>query len=119
VRWIQHFDKDPQSYQIRRWQGQQQLYKKIQSNDAFIFFPYDDEINGIIAFLMQLPDQKVKKKGKGNELSEPVPASVKSFGMVINYRQIPPSVTVEAVTRITKLDFQQIQALHLSLDLRN
>ena len=72
----------------------------------------DDEVNAIIAFLHthKSPGQQVAK-GKGGELSNPIPDTIALSNLVVNLEpvtQIPPSSDSAKLplTRITKLTFQ-------------
>jgi glucose/arabinose dehydrogenase len=108
--WIKHFIKNPQEViSSGDKQGQQLVdkYKVVMpSFDAL----RDDELNAIIAFLHTHKSSGQQAiKGKGNELSNPIPATVPLSNLIVGLEQvtqIPNSSDVAPKARITKLSYQ-------------
>ena len=122
--WIEHFIQDPKKIIDSKDERAQQLFKKYKvAMPAFATFK-DDEIQNIIAFLNT--HQKAEHafvKGDGNELSNPIPDTIKLSKLLVNLAlvtQIPASSDSGKLplTRITKLDFEQNSGSTFILDLR-
>jgi len=67
-----------------------------------------------------MPGQQVAK-GKGNELSNPIPSTIALSNLIVNlklFTQIPPSNDSMPLTRITKLSFQPNTGSLFIIDLR-
>ena len=122
--WIQYFINDPQRIIDSKDERAQQLTKKYKvAMPSFANFK-DDEIKNIIAFLNthQKSDHPISK-GDGNELSNPIPDTIKLSNLLVNISlvtQIPASSDSGKLplTRITKLDFEQKSGNTFILDLR-
>ncbi len=110
--WIQHFIRDSKKMIESGDERAQQLFKKYRTVMPPFAALKDDEVNAIIAFLHthKSSGQKVSKE-KGNELSNPIPDSIRHSGLVVGLKmitQIPASSDSGKLplARITKLDFQ-------------
>ena len=111
--WIHNFISDSRKMIESRDERAVQLFKKYKRAVMPSFATLkDDEVNAIIAFLHthKSPGQKLAK-GKGGELSNPIPDTIALSNLVVNLEpvtQIPPSSdsTSLPLTRITKLTFQ-------------
>ena len=111
--WIHNFISDSRKMIESRDERAVQLFKKYKRAVMPSFATLkDDEVNAIIAFLHthKSPGQQVAK-GKGGELSNPIPDTIALSDLVVNLEpvtQIPPSSDSAQLplTRITKLTFQ-------------
>ena len=111
--WIHNFISDSRKMIESRDERAVQLFKKYKRAVMPSFATLkDDEVNAIIAFLHthKSPGQQAAK-GKGGELSNPIPDTIALSNLVVNLvpvTQIPPSSDSSQLplTRITKLTFQ-------------
>jgi len=111
--WIHDFISDSRKMIESRDERSVQLFKKYKRAVMPSFATLkDDEVNAIIAFLHthKSPGQQMTK-GKGGELSNPIPDTIALSNLVVKLEpvtQIPPSSDSAKLplTRITKLTFQ-------------
>jgi glucose/arabinose dehydrogenase/cytochrome c2 len=124
VKWLQQFIKDPQRVIKSGDAHAQQLYKKYKVAMPSFASLKNDEVNAVIAFLdthKQLG--QIAVRGKGNALSDPIPAKITVSNMVVQLKelvQFPASSESGKMplTRITKLDIQPNTGTPFVLDLR-
>jgi glucose/arabinose dehydrogenase/mono/diheme cytochrome c family protein len=111
--WIHNFISDSRKMIESRDERALQLFKTYKRAVMPSFATLkDDEVNAIIAYLHthKSPGQRTAK-GKGGEISNPIPDTIALSNLVVNLEpvtQIPPSSDSAKLplTRITKLTFQ-------------
>ncbi|MEJ7768795.1 MAG: PQQ-dependent sugar dehydrogenase [Chitinophagaceae bacterium] len=120
--WIHNFVRNPQKVISSGDQRAQQLYKKYKVVMPSFATLSNNDLDAIVAF-MQTHGSPVRKAGNGNELTNPVPETIKVSKIVIGLElvtQFPTSSDSDRVplARITKLDYQPNTGTSFVLDLR-
>ena len=122
--WIQHFVKNPQQIISSGDERAVQLFNRYKVVMPSFAGLKDDEVNAIISFLHanKVSGQQIAK-GKGKEISNPIPDPIGLSGLEVNLKlvtQIPPSSDSGKLplARITQLNFQPNTGGLFILDIR-